>query len=128
MADGNSKRKTEMNQANTAANTAAHYVEATHDEIALCAFLIWERDGRQPGNEKTYWLQAEAQLRASRQAHAEEVAAKAARPWPPSAGRTQTVSTPVAPTQKVTRIPTANRADGLKSATASSSRKSLARA
>ncbi|MGV4858613.1 DUF2934 domain-containing protein, partial [Acetobacter senegalensis] len=56
----------------------------SHDEIALCAFLIWEKEGRQPGREQTYWLQAEAQLRQTRQQQA-EAAAKSARPWPPSA-------------------------------------------
>lgn len=53
-----------------------------HDEIALCAFLIWEKEGRQPNLEQTYWLQAEAQLRQVRQQQA-ELAAKATRPWPP---------------------------------------------
>lgn len=55
----------------------------SHDEIALCAFLLWEKEGRQPGRETTYWLQAEAQLRMTRQQEA-EAAAKAIRPWPPT--------------------------------------------
>lgn len=63
-------------------NTAPH--QPTHDEIALHAFLIWEKDGRQPGHEQAYWLQAEAQLRLTRQQQA-ELAAAAARPWPPQA-------------------------------------------
>ena len=113
-----------MNQA----NTAAHYIQPTHDEIALCAFLIWEKEGRQPGNEQTYWLQAESQLRASRQAHAEEAAAKAARPWPPTANRTKPAAPAIAKTQTVTRIPTTNRVSGPKSTLASSPRKSLSRA
>lgn len=58
--------------------------DPTHDEIALCAFLLWEKEGRQPGREQTYWLQAEAQLRAARQQEIELLAAKAARPWPPA--------------------------------------------
>jgi hypothetical protein len=36
------------------------------EEIALCAYLIWEREGRQPGRENEYWLQAETQLLATR--------------------------------------------------------------
>lgn len=113
-----------MNQS----TTAAHCNEPTHDEIALGAFLIWEKEGRQPGCGTAYWLQVEAQLHASRKAQAEEAAAKAARPWPPSAERIKPVATPIAPTQKVTRIPTATRAGDLKTTTASSSRKSLVRA
>jgi len=66
---------TDMNQLNTA--------QPTHDEIALHAFLIWEKDGRQPGREQTYWLQAEAQLRQTRQQQI-ETAAKVIRQWPPA--------------------------------------------
>jgi hypothetical protein len=40
------------------------------DEIAHCAYLIWEREGRPPGREKEHWLQAETQLLATR-AHEE---------------------------------------------------------
>ncbi len=68
-----------MNKLNTAA--APH--EPTRDEIALCAFLIWEKDGRQPGRETTYWLEAETQLRQARQQQAQLAATKSARPWPP---------------------------------------------
>lgn len=60
--------------------TASH--EPTHDEIALHAYLIWEKEGRLPGHEEAYWLQAEVQLRLTRQQQA-ELAAAAARPWPP---------------------------------------------
>ena len=70
---------TDMNQLNTA--PTAHI--PTHDEIALCAFLIWEKEGRPPGREQTYWLQAEAQLRLTRQQLAERAASKSARTWPP---------------------------------------------
>ena len=34
------------------------------DEIARCAYLIWEREGRPAGREMQHWLEAEAQLRA----------------------------------------------------------------
>lgn len=73
-----------MNQLNTAL--------PTHDEIALHAFLIWEKEGRQPGREQTYWLQAETQLRLTRQQQA-EAAAKAARTWPPQTAAAPKLST-----------------------------------
>lgn len=73
-----------MNPLNTA--------QPTHDEIALHAFLIWEKEGRQPGREQTYWLQAEAQLRLTRQQQA-EAAAKAARTWPPQTAAAPKLST-----------------------------------
>jgi hypothetical protein len=57
------------------------YTEPTHDEIALAAFLQWEREGRQPGRELEYWLRAESQLRALRQKKA-EAAAQSAPAWP----------------------------------------------
>ncbi len=40
------------------------------DEIAYCAYLIWEKEGRPPGREREHWLQAETQLLATR-AHEE---------------------------------------------------------
>jgi len=40
------------------------------EEIAYCAYLIWEREGRPCGREKEHWLQAETQLMATR-AHEE---------------------------------------------------------
>ncbi len=58
-------------------------IEPTHDEIALHAYLIWEKAGRPPGHEQAYWLQAETQLRLTRQQQANLAAA--ARPWPPQA-------------------------------------------
>ena len=35
-------------------------------EIAHCAYLIWEGEGRPCGREKEHWLQAETQLLACR--------------------------------------------------------------
>lgn len=58
--------------------TTPSYQEPSHDEIALSAFLLWEKEGRQPGREMTYWLQAEGQIRALRQKKAEAAAAQAA--------------------------------------------------
>jgi len=40
--------------------------QPTHEEIAGCAYLIWEREGRPQGCEEAHWLQAEMQLRAVR--------------------------------------------------------------
>ncbi|MFA6560559.1 MAG: DUF2934 domain-containing protein [Verrucomicrobiia bacterium] len=34
----------------------------TPDEIAVCAFAIWEKEGRPHGRDVEHWLQAEAQL------------------------------------------------------------------
>ncbi len=74
-------------------NQAKIQSEPTHDEIALCAFLLWEKDGRQSGRETTYWLQAEAQVKLTRQQEAELVAAKSSRPWPPATSTTAKVAT-----------------------------------
>lgn len=72
--------------------------EPTHDEIALRAFLIWEKDGHQPGREMTYWLQAESEIRSSYQKQAAASAAQTAKPWPPqsAAARVKEVKTAVA--------------------------------
>ena len=42
------------------------FKEPTGDEIALCAYLIWEKEGCPEGREKEHWLQAETQLLACR--------------------------------------------------------------
>ena len=65
----------------TALNTTLRGDEPAHDEIAFTAFLAWENEGRQPGRELHYWLQAEAQLRDARQKKA-EAAAQTAAEWP----------------------------------------------
>jgi hypothetical protein len=66
---------TEMAPLKTVAPTA----EPTHDEIAMCAFLAWEKEGRLPGRETHYWLSAEAKLRALRQRKA-AAASRTAKP------------------------------------------------
>ncbi|MBI5800726.1 MAG: DUF2934 domain-containing protein [Verrucomicrobia bacterium] len=122
-----------MNQLNTTL--------PNHDEIALCAFLIWEKDGRQPGREQTYWLQAEAHLHLARQQQAERAASKSARPWPPQATTAPKLASaraaaPAAP--KTHRLAAASRAVSVKQASvakssarkpasSASARKSLAR-
>lgn len=101
-------------------NTAVIPHEPTRDEIALHAFLIWEKDGRQSGREQTYWLQAEARLRQTRLELAQLTAVKTARPWPP-----QTAAAPVAPkiasaravspaAPKATKLATASRGVAMK--------------
>ncbi|MBI3882507.1 MAG: DUF2934 domain-containing protein [Verrucomicrobia bacterium] len=52
-----------------------------HDEIALAAYLAWEKEGRQSGRETAHWIAAEAQVRELHRQHA----AAAAKPWPPVA-------------------------------------------
>jgi hypothetical protein len=39
--------------------------EATEDEIKVCAYFIWEQEGRPVGRALDHWLQAELQLFAS---------------------------------------------------------------
>ena len=59
--------------------------EPSHDEIALTAFLQWEKEGRQSGRDTFYWQQAETQLRELYRQRAERAAAavQTVRPWPP---------------------------------------------
>jgi hypothetical protein len=40
--------------------------EISPEEIALCAYAIWEREGRPEGCDVEHWQQAETQLRAIR--------------------------------------------------------------
>ena len=79
-------------------NASPFSKEPGHDEIALCAFLIWEREGCQPGQEMTYWLQAEREIRATYQKKAAQIAALAAKPWPPAPRVSAAPSAPVAKT------------------------------
>ena len=76
--------------------------EPTHDEIALCAFLIWEQEGRLPGREQSYWLLAEAQLRLTRQRFSER-ATKTTRVWPPSAAAPKLAPARAATTSAVSK-------------------------
>lgn len=63
----------------------------TPDEIAVCAYAIWEKEGRPQTRDVEHWLQAEAQLKIDRQqdslrsirdAIAASLAASKARPAP----------------------------------------------
>lgn len=38
----------------------------THEEIARLAHLNWEKDGRPHGHDQKYWLEAEQQIKATR--------------------------------------------------------------
>jgi hypothetical protein len=40
--------------------------QPTHEEIAVCAYLIWENEGRPEGRDEEYWYQATVQLSLSR--------------------------------------------------------------
>jgi len=55
------------------------YQKPSHDEIALAAYLAWEKDGRPAGRDSHYWQQAEAELCRQRAA----AAAKTKPIWPP---------------------------------------------
>lgn len=37
----------------------------SHEDIARLAYSLWEQDGRRHGHDKTYWTNAEQQLRRS---------------------------------------------------------------
>jgi hypothetical protein len=104
----------------TALNTRLRGEEPAHEEIAFTAFLAWENEGRQPGRELHYWLQAEAQLRNARTKKA-EAAAQVASEWPrpsrttqvkkPSASATQNLTTEV---KRSTAPKSSSRASGRK--------------
>ncbi len=40
--------------------------EISADEIAVCAYALWELEGRSHGREVDHWLQAETQLKLGR--------------------------------------------------------------
>jgi hypothetical protein len=52
-----------------------------HEEIARCAYLLWEQDGRPHGRDKEYWCRAEQELIAL---HLQEE--RAMRHWEKSTG------------------------------------------
>ena len=45
--------------------TNGAHSEPAHDEIARCAYSLWEQQGHPQDQEIGIWLQAEAQLRKS---------------------------------------------------------------
>ena len=44
-----------------------HRNTVTPTEIALCAYAIWDKEGRPQGHATEHWLQAEAQLKLDHQ-------------------------------------------------------------
>ncbi len=88
----------------SALNTTPYFQEPTRDEIAMSAFLAWEKDGRTPGRELHYWLSAEAQIRALRLKKAETTAAAAAK----AAAKTSVKSTLTKPATSTPRTKAAS--------------------
>jgi Protein of unknown function (DUF2934) len=72
------------------------YQAPTQAEIAACAHLIYEREGRPNGKATEHWLQAEAQLIAERKAAAGMPVGKAALANPET-DRSTKPATPAAP-------------------------------
>jgi hypothetical protein len=42
--------------------TSSQQTPPTNEEIAFCAYLLWEKEGRPHGRDHVHWLQAEEQL------------------------------------------------------------------
>ena len=53
------------NNKNTARQDKSGHSDVKQDQeiIAICAYYIWEQEGRPEGNHETHWHQAEAQMR-----------------------------------------------------------------
>lgn len=45
--------------------TAKTEMKSAHEKIAQRAYQLWEQDGRKPGLDAKYWLQAENELRSA---------------------------------------------------------------
>jgi len=50
-------------------NASPQHEEPTHDEIALRAYSLWEKQGHAQNQEVANWLQAEVQLRQTLNQH-----------------------------------------------------------
>jgi hypothetical protein len=70
------------------------YQEPSREEIAFCAYCIYETEGRPQGKDQEHWLQAEAQLIAARKAQARQSSAKAAPKLAADALATPSVAAP----------------------------------
>lgn len=57
------KRTTRAAKPEVIAPIAAPRHELTTETIAARAYSLWEKDGRPPGRDLEYWLQAESQLK-----------------------------------------------------------------
>ena len=51
---------------NSGKNNQPH-VALNQEEVAACAYLAWEKAGRPKGRDLDFWLEAEMQLRVTRQ-------------------------------------------------------------
>ena len=78
----------------SALNTTQYFQEPTHDEIAMSAFLAWEKDGRPADRELHYWLTAEGPLRALRLKKAEAVVKATAKIPMPKPAKLATTAKP----------------------------------
>jgi hypothetical protein len=43
--------------------TSDKQLDAGHEQIAVCAYFIWEKEGKPAGMEARHWDEAEMQLR-----------------------------------------------------------------
>lgn len=85
--------------------TEQQVTRPTQQEIAAYAFQLWESEGRQPGRDLDYWLQAEAQLTADRKADAAvPTAAKAPEAKPVEAPKTPAPAPAPAPAPILSRV------------------------
>jgi hypothetical protein len=62
------KTKKEQNMSKKIKTPAQHVADGpcdppTVDQIASCAYGIWEKEGRAHGRDREHWLQAEMQLK-----------------------------------------------------------------
>jgi hypothetical protein len=71
-------------------------VEVTNEEIALCAYHVWEDQGRPAGRDQEIWLQAEAWLNAVRREELTRISAKR--------GRNMPAIPPVAEVKKASKV------------------------
>jgi hypothetical protein len=60
---GQKPARTQSKSTVAAGSDIPHFiVPPTYEEIATCAYLIWEQEGRPHGRDIAHWHQAEAQL------------------------------------------------------------------
>jgi hypothetical protein len=115
----------------TSTTETAFYKEPTHDEIALSAFLAWQKDGSPHGTDFNYWIEAERRIRAQREKQAKAAAAQAAKPWPPGARAPKTKPTTTSAAPKPALASTRERVTAVKvtrTATPRSTRPTAAKA
>ena len=69
-------------------------IKLSHDEVAQRACKLWEAAGRPVGRDEEYWLQAEAELLASRRSARSPVAGASQASAKRKAGRTMASASP----------------------------------